>query len=59
VTLERSSRVHSSAVHDGLVVECQEGQAEQVSRFVEEGMVARMHEVLNLSLDAHHLHEFP
>ncbi len=59
VTLERSSRVHSSAVHDELVVECREGQAEEVSRFVEEVMVARMHEVLNPGLDAHHPHEFP
>jgi hypothetical protein len=42
-----------------LVVECREGQAEEVSRFVEEVMVARMHEVLNPGLDAHHPHEFP
>jgi DNA polymerase I len=39
------------AVHDELVVECPEDQAEEVSRFVEEVMVAGMDEIVNPGLD--------
>ena len=42
------------AVHDELVVECPEDQAEEVARFVEEVMVGGMNEVLNPGLDANH-----
>ena len=42
------------AVHDELVVECREDQAKEVARFVEEIMVARMDEILNLGLDNFH-----
>ena len=42
------------AVHDELVVECPEDQAEEVARFVEEVMVAGMDEVVNPGLDAEH-----
>jgi len=41
-------------VHDELVVESPEDQAEEVARFVEEVMVAGMNEVLNYGLDADH-----
>ena len=47
------------AVHDELVVECPEDQAEEVERFVEEVMVAGMDEVLNPSLDANHPERVP
>jgi DNA polymerase I len=42
------------AVHDEVVVESPEDQAEEVARFVEEVMVAGMNEVLNSGLDADH-----
>jgi DNA polymerase I len=47
------------AVHDKLVVECPEDQAEEVARFVEEVMLAGMDEVLNPSLDANHPERVP
>jgi DNA polymerase-1 len=39
------------AVHDELVVECPDDQAEEVSRFVEEVMVAGIDEIVNPGLD--------
>lgn len=47
------------AVHDELVVECPEDQAEEVAQFVEEAMVAGMDEVLNSGLNANHLERIP
>jgi DNA polymerase I-like protein with 3'-5' exonuclease and polymerase domains len=41
-------------VHDELVVESPEDQAEEVARFVEEVMVGGMNEVLNPGLDDAH-----
>jgi DNA polymerase I-like protein with 3'-5' exonuclease and polymerase domains len=46
-------------VHDELVVECPEDQAEEVAQFVEEAMVAGMDEVLNSGLNANHLERIP
>jgi DNA polymerase I len=42
------------AVHDELVVECPEEQAEEVARFVEEVMVAGMDKVMNPGLATEH-----
>jgi DNA polymerase I len=42
------------AVHDELVVECPEEQAEMVAKFLEKMMVAGMDEVLNPGLDTEH-----
>jgi DNA polymerase I-like protein with 3'-5' exonuclease and polymerase domains len=47
------------AVHDELVVECAEEQAEEVARFVEEVMINGMDEVVNPSLDAEHPERVP
>jgi DNA polymerase-1 len=47
------------AVHDELVVECPEDQAEEVARFVEEAMVAGMDEILNPGLAADHTERVP
>ena len=47
------------AVHDEVVVECPEEQAEQVAIFTEEIMVAGMEEVLNSGLDTDHLERVP
>jgi DNA polymerase-1 len=47
------------AVHDELVVECPEAQAEEVAGFVEEVMVAGMDEVLNPGLNADHHDRVP
>ncbi len=47
------------AVHDELVVECPEAQAEEVARFVEEVMVAGMDEVLNTGPNADHYDRVP
>ena len=41
-------------MHDELVFESSEDQAEEVGQFVEEVMVAGMNEVLNYGLDADH-----
>jgi DNA polymerase I-like protein with 3'-5' exonuclease and polymerase domains len=46
-------------VHDELVVECPEDQAEEEARFVKEVMVAGMDEVLNSGLNANHLERIP
>jgi DNA polymerase I len=42
------------ACHDELVVECPEGQAEEVVRFLEQVMVAGMDEIVNAGLDDDH-----
>ena len=42
------------ACHDELVVECEEDQAEEVVRFLEEVMIAGMNEVVNPGLEADH-----
>jgi DNA polymerase I len=47
------------AVHDELLVECPEDQAEEVSRFVEEVMVAGMDEIVNPGLDDFHPDRVP
>ncbi|MDP9474951.1 MAG: DNA polymerase [Actinomycetota bacterium] len=47
------------AVHDELVVECPEAQAEEVAGFVEEVMVEGMDEVLNPGLYADHRDRVP
>ncbi len=47
------------AVHDELVVECPEAQAEEVAGFVEEVMVAGMDEVLNTGPNADHYDRVP
>ncbi len=47
------------AVHDELVVERPEEQAEEVARFLEELMVAGMDEVMNPGLDADHPDRVP
>jgi DNA polymerase-1 len=47
------------AVHDELVVECPEDQAEEVSRFVEEVMVAGMNEIVNPGRDDFHPDRVP
>jgi DNA polymerase I len=47
------------AVHDELVVECPEDQAEEVSRFVEEVMVAGMDEIVNPGLSDFHPDRVP
>ena len=47
------------AVHDEVVVECPEEQAEQVAIFTAEIMVAGMEEVLNSGLDVDHSERVP
>jgi DNA polymerase I-like protein with 3'-5' exonuclease and polymerase domains len=47
------------AVHDELVIECPEDQAEEVAQFVEEVMVAGMDEVLNTGLATEHPDRVP
>jgi DNA polymerase I len=47
------------AVHDEVVVECDEEQAEQVAIFTEEIMVAGMEEVLNSGLGTDHPERVP
>jgi DNA polymerase I-like protein with 3'-5' exonuclease and polymerase domains len=47
------------AVHDELVVECPEAQAEEVARLVEEVMLAGMDEVVNPGLDSDHPERVP
>ena len=47
------------AVHDEVVVECPEEQAEEVAVFVEEIMVAGMEEVLNSGLGSDHPERVP
>jgi DNA polymerase I len=47
------------AVHDELVVECPEDQAEEVAQFIEEVMIAGMDEVLNAGLNANRLDRIP
>ena len=47
------------AVHDELVVECPEGQAEEAAGFLKKVMVEGMDEVLNPGVDADHPHRVP
>jgi hypothetical protein len=47
------------AVHDELVVECPEAQANEVASFLEEIMVAGMDEVINPGLAADHPERIP
>ncbi len=47
------------AVHDELVVECPDGQAEEAAGFLKEVMVEGMDEVLNPGLDADHPDRVP
>ncbi len=47
------------AVHDELVVECPDGQAEEAAGSLKEVMVEGMDEVLNPSVDADHPDRVP